>query len=232
MKFYPFFLILILVSFGFLQETKGQISADFTADVTTGCESLAVSFTDNSTSNSNITSWEWDLGGVTAFTENAGRIFTVGTYEICLTVTDSGGNTDTECKTDFIRVFNNPVSDFSVDISEGCSPLAVEFTDLSNSTDGTITNWIWGVGGSNGVIQDDGTLTEITNVYDLPDSYDISLTIEDNNGCVGSITKNNVITVFPDPIIQVEANDVFQCTPPFLVTFSNLNIQPLSLIHI
>ena len=222
----PFILSLFLF-FSFLQKNDAQVTADFTADVTSGCGSLAVSFTDNSSSTAGaITNWEWDLGGVTVFTEDAARIFPIGVYEICLTVTDASGNTDTECKVDIIQVFENPIPDFSVDEDEGCSPLVVEFTDLSTSTDGAITNWIWGVGGSNGVIQDDGSLPSITNIYDLPDSYDISLTIEDENGCVGSITENNVITVFPDPVIQIVASDSIQCSSPFVVSFTNLNIQP------
>ena len=227
MKFVKPFLHITLLFICFLQKSEGQINSDFTANFTSGCGSLAVSFTDNSTSTAGaITNWEWNLGGVTVFTQNAGRIFPVGVYEICLTATDASGNTDTECKTNFIEVFENPVADFSIDIAEGCSPLAVEFTDLSTSSDGTITNWLWGVGGSNGVIEDDGTLTEITNIYDLPDSYDISLTIENENGCVGTITQNNIITVFPDPKIQIVASDSFQCTPPFSVNFTNLNIEP------
>ena len=227
MKFVKPFLLITLLLLCFLQKSEGQVNADFSANLTSGCESLAVSFTDNSNSTAgDITNWEWDLGGVTVFTMNAGRIFPVGTYEVCLTVTDAAGNTDTECKADFINVFENPVAAFSIDASEGCSPLAVEFTDLSTSADGAITSWLWGVGGSNGVIEDDGTLTEILNVYDLPDVYDISLTIENENGCVGTITENNIITVFPDPSIQIVASDSFQCTPPFLVNFTNLNIEP------
>ena len=221
----PFFISIVLF-FSFLQKNNGQVTANFTANVTTGCGSLAVSFTDNSSSTAGaITSWEWDLGGSIVFTQDAGKIFSVGTYEICLTATDAAGNVDTECKTDYIKVFENPVAEFSVDIDAGCSPLAVEFTDLSTSPDGAITSWIWGVGGSNGVIQDDGTFGAITNVYDLSDNYDISLTIEDENGCVGTITESNYITVYPDPEIQIEASDTFQCTPPFTVNFSNLNNQ-------
>jgi PKD repeat protein len=35
---------------------------------------------------------------------NPSKIFiTVGAYKVCLTVTDSAGNKDTNCKLDFIR---------------------------------------------------------------------------------------------------------------------------------
>jgi len=82
----------------FLSENNAQVNADFSANITEGCGSLAVSFTDLSTStNGTITDWSWDLGGVAVSTQQAGRIFPEGIFEICLTVTDSNGDSDTEC---------------------------------------------------------------------------------------------------------------------------------------
>ncbi len=211
----------------FCQKNIGQVNADFSANITSGCGSLAVSFSDLSTStNSSIVSWEWDLGGVSVMTEQAGRIFPEGTFEICLTVTDGNGISDTECKTDYIQVFGAPIADFEVDDAAGCSPLEVTFTDLSSSTDGNIVEWIWGVGGSAGVIVDDGTMGTIQNVYDIPDDYDISLTITDDNGCVGTVTKEDFIVVSPDPQVLISADDNFQCSTPFTVNFTNENIEP------
>ena len=146
--------------------TAAQPIADFTANIQTGCGSLQVSFQDQSTGN--IAQYSWDLGGVTSTTQNPGRIFgTPGSYEICLTVTDTDGLTNTNCKSDFITVFHLPEPDFSIPNPNGCIPFEVVFTDLSISQDGNIEEWIWGVGGQAGVITDDGSLATIENTYDI-----------------------------------------------------------------
>ena len=170
--------------------TYAQVNVDFTANVTSGCGSLQVSFTDQSTSSSAaIKSWTWDLGGVASTTTNPGRIFgTPGKFTICLTVTDEDDNSATSCKDDYIKVYELPVPDFSVDETDGCIPFDVEFTNLASSVDGNITQLIWGVGGSEGVIVDENSLATIQNTYNLADSYTISLTVTDDNNCVSTIT--------------------------------------------
>ncbi len=206
-----------------LQSTFGQVSADFTSNVNSGCGSLQVSFTDQSSSTvGSISSWSWDLGGVSSSTQNPGRIYgTPGCYEICLTVTDSEGNTDTECKDCFIQVYNLPEVDFTADPSVGCSPLEVEFTNLSSSEDGNIVESIWGLGGSAGVIVDNGTLPSITSTYTTPDEYNVSLTVTDDNGCTNTSSKEDFVIVSPDPMVSVSSSQTFSCTSPFIVSFQN-----------
>ena len=123
-----------------------QLSVDFSANVTSGCGSLQVSFTDESSSSAGaITNWDWDLGGVSSSNQSPGRIFgNPGQYTICLTVTDVAGNTETACKTDYIRVFELPQPGFTVSATDGCIPSMITFTDVSTSADGTINEWIWG----------------------------------------------------------------------------------------
>ena len=177
--------------------------------------------------NGNIVSWNWDLGGVNSSLQNPGRIFgTPGLYTICLTVTDSNGATDTECKTDFVQVFNLPEPAFTASPTEGCSPLDVTFEDLSTSVDGDIVEWIWGVGGTNGVIIDDGSLPSITNTYILPDDFSVSLTVFDENGCTNTTSIDDFITVIPQPDVQISYSDSFNCDPPLIVDFTNENPEP------
>ncbi len=219
-------LLFILLAIGLLllsHETKAQLTADFSANVTSGCGSLQVSFTDISTSSAgSITSWSWDLGGVNSSSQHPGRIFgTSGFYTICLTATDSQGNTDTECKQDFIRVFKLPEPDFSVSEQQGCIPMHVSFTDLTAPGDAAIDEWIWGLGGTSGVVVDDGTLPSIQTTYNTPDQYTISLTVIDENNCSNTITKTDFITVDAEPVVDVSAPQTFSCDPPFVVDFSN-----------
>jgi gliding motility-associated-like protein len=212
------FLLVISVNFSF-----GQVTANFTANVTKGCGSLQVSFSDLSSSTAgSITAWAWDLDNVYPTVQNPGRIYgSAGSYTICLTATDTEGNSATACKTDYIKVFELPQPDFVADPGAGCSPLEVNFIDQSIAQDGDIVNWIWGVGGSAGVIVDNGTLPEISSNYTTPDLYTISLTVTDENGCINTITKNNFVTVSTDPVVDFFAPVSFSCTAPFMVNFLN-----------
>lgn len=217
--FWSLCFVFILTNWG-----TAQISADFNASVTMGCGSLQVSFTDESTSTNPINDWSWDLGGVPAGTQNPGRIFgTPGDYEICLTVTDTEGNTDTECKSQYIQVFALPVPDFTVSNVSGCAPLEVVFSDESVSSGAAIEEWIWGVGGSSGVIETSDPNEVISNIYNTPDSYTVSLTIRDANNCSNTITRSDLITVFPDPEIDITIDEPFSCTVPHTANFINNN---------
>ena len=203
---------------------SAQITADFSASVTTGCGSLQVSFTDESNSTTPINTWSWDLGGVPSGAQNPGRIFgTPGTYTVCLTVTDTDDNTDTECKQQYIEVFPLPTPDFTVSNLSGCAPLDIVFTDQSVSESSNIEEWIWGVGGSSGVIETMDPDEIITNTYNTPDSYTISLTIRDGNNCSNTITRSDLITVFSDPEVDITIDEAFSCTAPFMATYNNVN---------
>ncbi len=217
--FWSFCFVFLLTSW-----TSAQVSAEFNASITTGCGSLQVSFTDESTSSNPINDWSWDLGGVSAGTQNPGRIFgTPGTYDICLTVTDTEGNSDTECKSEYIEVFSLPTPDFSVSGLSGCAPLEVTFSDQSVSQGNNIEEWVWGIGGSSGVVVTTDPTEVINNTYTTPDNYTVSLTITDANGCANTITRTDLITVFPDPEIDVTIDENFSCNIPFTANFNNNN---------
>jgi len=201
-----------------------QVSANFSASQTSGCGLVQSNFTDLSTSTSGIiNSWSWNFGASQSAIQNPGNVFSIpGTYEVCLTVTTTTGATDTHCKTDYITVFSLPQPDFSVSDHVGCVPLEVTFEDLSTS-ETNIVNYIWGVGGIAGVIQDDGSLAEIQNTYPTADTYSVSLTIQDANGCSNSISKPGLIEVLDNPEIQITPSDTFSCQAPLFVNFTNDN---------
>ena len=217
-----------LITTSILCPGYAQVTADFVSNVNTGCGSLQVSFTDLSSSSAgNIVSWSWDLGGVASTGQNPGRIFgTPGSYTICLTATDNAGNTNTECKQNFITVYNLPQPAFSSDSQFGCAPVEITFTDESTSIDGNIVEWIWGLGGTSGVVIENGSSPEVSSVYENPDAYTMSLTVTDDNGCINTITETDFLTVYDFPVIDISLSDSFSCTSPFIVTASNNSPAP------
>src|SRR5689334_16479202 len=69
-----------------------QPLADFSANVTTGCSPIVVSFMDQSTGNP--TNWQWDLGnGTTSTLQNPSTTYiNPGTYTVTLTASNAGGS--------------------------------------------------------------------------------------------------------------------------------------------
>ncbi len=203
-----------------------QVTANFSASETSGCGLVQSNFTDLSSSTSGvIDSWSWDFGSSVSTIQHPGNVFSVpGVYTICLTVSTTTGATDTHCKTDYISVFTLPQPDFDVSSNVGCAPLDVTFVDLTSSAS-PIVNYIWGVGGTSGVIQDDGSLPSIENSYPVADTYSISLTIQDANGCTNSISKPGLINVLDNPVIEISPSNTFSCQAPMFVDFTNDNIQ-------
>ncbi len=204
--------------------THAQLDADFSFTDTTGCGTLQVGFCDISAASNTIVSRVWDLGGAPATDINCpNRIFaTPGSYTVCLTVTDDQGNTDTECKTDLIRVFHLPDPDFDANPVIDCAPAEVTFTDMSTSADGTINEWLWGLGGSCGTITQTAPATPaVVCTYPVPDDYTVSLTVKDDNGCENTITKSDYISVAEKPEISIAASTTFGCEEPFTVSFLN-----------
>lgn len=204
-----------------------QPSAEFTTNNTEGCGSLQAIFIDASvpSASSNIVSWEWNLGGVLTTKQNPGRIFdTPGMYTICLTVTDAEGKKDTECKTDYIKVYHQPKADFAIDKFQGCSPVSATFTDFSSSLNGKISSWLWDIGGSSNVIQSDSLLTNLSSTYTVPGKYSMSLTIIDEKGCTASVNKKEILEVrsITAPIIRKKY--LSTCGLPWIVNVTNENV--------
>jgi PKD repeat protein len=165
--------------------TTPTITADFTANKTSGTAPLTVDFTPVTTGT--ITSWKWDFPGsyTPSVTNSSAKVATVtyptpGTYSVSLTVTGSSGSV-TKTKPSFITVSGTaPVANFSATPTSGVAPLVVNFTDTSS---GSITSRSWNFG--------DGSTSTATNpshTYSVTGTYTVSLTV---TGSGGSNTKTN-----------------------------------------
>lgn len=109
------------------------------------------------------------------------------------TVTDANGCTVTATQT--VNVNAIPQSNFIADVTSGCAPLCINFSDLSTlSPPEVISGWSWNFG--------DGGTSSVQNpnyCYSTPGVYTVSLTVTSNNGCANTFTINNYITVDPSP---------------------------------
>jgi PKD repeat protein len=148
-------------------------------------------FTDQSTSNGTIVSWEWDFGdGNTSIDQHPSHTYTsVGAYLVCLTIVDDGGCTSHVCHQ--IIVHHTPPghchASFDAKQPDPAYP-SIHFTDLSTSS-GNIDAWEWDFG-------DGTTSTEQnpTHTYASPGTYLVCLTIyDDDGGCTSHVCHHIVV---------------------------------------
>ncbi|MFT4152802.1 PKD domain-containing protein [Parafilimonas sp.] len=192
---------------GVLLGFKGnaQLTAAFSASVTSGCSNLAVSFKDESTGSP--TSWFWDFGdGQTSAERNPTITYTAsGSFTVRLIVRNDQEE-DYEEKTAYIKVFRTPQATFSSDVSTGCSPLNVAFTDNTSLTGVTVKSRTWDFG--------DGTTSSEQNpshIFTGTKTYYISLTIETTDGCASQAEQEESIHVGTSPTAAFTATPLDGC---------------------
>lgn len=132
-----------------------------------------------------------------------------------VTVTD-GCSTPAVSSAVMVNVTPLPVPDFTADVTEGCAPVCVLFTDKSTFT-GSSAIYTW--------ITDNISVTSHSNIfqfcYDYPGNYNVELRITDNQGCTNKITKPGYIKVNPVPVADFYTNPSFETMNPEIVFINN-----------
>ena len=106
-----------------------------------------------------------------------------------------------------------PNADFTATPTAGCTPLVVNFTDLSGNNP---TQWQWDLG--------NGTLSFLQNpsvTYFNPGQYTVKLVVQ-NAGGIDSIIKVQYITVYAQPVVNFNGSPLIGCYP-LPVNFTDLS---------
>lgn len=140
-------------------------------------------------SGSGASSYTWD-NGIT----NGVTFSPVGTQTYSVIGTSAAGCQNTDQVV--ITILALPIPIFNADITTGCVPLRVTF---SNSSGGSLCNWNFGDG--NSAIG----CGNVTHVYQSAGCFDITLTTQLTDGCSGTTTLSNYICVNPTPNAQFTA---------------------------
>ncbi|MEZ5029787.1 MAG: PKD domain-containing protein [Saprospiraceae bacterium] len=121
------------------------------------------------------TSYYWDFGdGNFSTQENPIHTYEEdGFYEVTLSATNQCGTTD---YTEFIEIVTPPIPQFSSDVTDGCAPLTVKFTD--ESTPNT-TGWLWTFPGGTPATSTDQNPTV---VYQNKGKYSVTLKVSNAAG--------------------------------------------------
>lgn len=169
--------------------TNERVAASFSANPEDGEIPLEVKF-DASASNDpdgEIVSYEWDLNGDGRYDDAEGVTaeYTYeqeGSYDVSLRVTDNNGEYDIATTTIEAGTVNGLRAIISSDLgSDGKYYVDEKYTftgELSLIDSGNISKYTWDFGDGSKKVQSRST----SHTYDAPGTYEVTLTIEDENG--------------------------------------------------
>ncbi len=162
----------------------------------TGTEGTPVQFSSAGSvdSDGTIASYTWDFGdGNTSADANPTHTYiAASTYEVTLTVIDDDGaaGSDTTTATIEARQENSPPSADANGPYEGVAGSPVSFDGSGSSdTDGTIVSYMWDFGDGS-----TGTGATPTHNYASPGTFDVTLTVTDDDGATGTDSTTATIT--------------------------------------
>jgi gliding motility-associated-like protein len=223
-----YFYIFCFVLLGINVQSSAQVSASFTMDKTGSCSPLVVSFTNTTYGASANATYLWDLGnGNTSTAVNAAGIYTsVQTYAVKLTVTDGG---QTSVSTQQVTVYPLPAIDFSITSSKVCMPNAASFTATATVNDGGISSYLWDMG--NGVTQQSYGSSFQYNYFDTG-KYTVSVTATSDHGCSRTVSKPDIVQIFPALSVYFSADKTILCKVNDPVQLTNNSSGPGALTYV
>ena len=190
-----------------------------TADFVHGaaCQGNAVTFSDQSTSNTtgSISGWTWNFGDPTSGTANTStaqnptHIYnTAGSYTVALITSIPGGCSDTTTRQ--VTVSPPPTVDFTP--AAGCNGDTTTFTSAVNQATTQGFYWQFGDGGTS-------FDADPIHVYSTAGTYTVILTITDTAGCTN--TRVKPVLVVPAPMAAFSSSTP-ACSGQ-LITFTDLS---------
>ena len=186
------------------------------------CTPSTVQFNNNSVGG---TAYYWDFGdGSDTVTTGAGQVEHVfnntsytdnALYQVRLRAENAAGCTGEITRT--VSVYPDIDAAFSVSPQEGCHPLEVDFSNLTNG--GYTYAWDFGDGSTS---EADAPVHSFTNFTDDPVTRLVRLTATSRFNCTSEITST--ITIHPTPKARFETDRIIDC-PPFELPIANTSLN-------
>ncbi|MFM2016902.1 MAG: hypothetical protein RL007_558 [Bacteroidota bacterium] len=168
-----------------------MLNVQANANPTVVCEGSPVQLSANAGGGVPAYTYSWQpiaaSGATQTITPASSQVYTV-------TVTDANGCTTTATTSVTVNPMPTPVT--AADITSGCAPLCLTFTDASSVTTGTITGWLWDFGDNTTSTQQNPVL----HCYNTPGNYTVVLTVTTSAGCTQTVTMANYISVYAMPV--------------------------------
>ncbi|MBZ5859251.1 PKD domain-containing protein [Flavihumibacter profundi] len=179
---------------------------DFTATNPLGCTTPhTVNFKNLTPGASNIL---WDFGdGSTSNLPDPQHTYTSeGNFNVSLTVTTANGCPSTLTKNLFVKIAKPGTINFSGLPAEGCMPLTINPSAFINTIDGVASYaWDFGVAGGTG----SGVSPSFT--YTTAGTFDVSVKITTNGGCVQNYTLAKAVKTGTKPTVNFSTGTDTTC---------------------
>ncbi|MCB9328623.1 MAG: PKD domain-containing protein [Lewinellaceae bacterium] len=184
-------------------------TAEFTSNITNGCEVMTVDF--QSLASNNTTTWSWSFPGgnpMSSTDENPQVSYeNAGVYQVSLIVSNPQG-IDEIVKTAYINVQPSPDPSFNASVSGN----TVQFTNTT--MDATSNFWDFGDGNSSNA-------SDPSHIYANEGTYAVTLTVTNACNEQFSYTQNVTISLYPTAGFSVETMQPY-CTPVD-ISFTNMS---------
>lgn len=168
-------------------------------------------FFKNSSKDIGSSFWDFGDGNTSISTHASHRFSTPGTYTIKLTAFSSSNNCPTTISKDLI-VVGAPIANFSASVISGCSPLHVDFRNLSIGA--TKYSWNFSDFSSNSLEENP------SHIFSMAGTYNVILQVLDTNQCF-SDTSLITITAYPTPVADFSADQKNYCFGKDTISFIN-----------
>lgn len=189
----------------------GDITSDFT--VPNGCAGIPLPFVNTSTPLPVSSVWKFN-DGTTINGINASHAFSIpGSYQVTLYNQYAGGCLDSMTKS--IKTYPSPTANFQTNKQLFCgTPATVPFQNLSTGS----SSWNWAFGNGDNSAVKNPTYTYLQGGY-----YNVSLIVQNANGCADTVTKPNYLHI-DAPDLKIVAKPPYGCIPDttsFSLPFAN-----------
>ena len=141
-----------------------------------------------------------------------------GTYTFSYSFNNSGCLSSDDVSVQINAI--TPIS-FETDLTEGCTPLAVQF---SNSSSSFGSNCIWSVDG----LPVGSGCNDFSFTFTNGGCFDVGLTSTDANGCVSSFTLDDIVCAISPPAASFSWSPTIPSAENPEVVFTNLSVGNLA----
>ncbi len=164
-------------------------------NTSTSCQGSPISFT-NTTSGA-VTSYSWTFGdgNTSSSISPMNTYLNFGAVNVTLQASNAAGCQNTITKP--LLIYSKPLVDFSIGLPPfSCAGSPSQFTDgTPPPPDSNLTSWVWSFGdAANGSANSKNP----TYTYSTSNTYNVSLTIGTNFGCLA--TSQKLVTIAPAPV--------------------------------
>lgn len=192
-------------------------TADFSLTPDTACSPAITTFTDLSSGQNMIYSWDFGNGQTSALANPGTQTYLQGqfldtTYTIQLTVSNICGST---VHNQTMTAMPMPVAIFGIPSNTGCSPASINF--INNST-GLPDTYAWDFGDGTTSTSGTGTFSHIFTTGTNDTIYNISLIVANN---CGADTATSFVHIFPNTVTSFFNASTLAGCGPLTVDFTN-----------